>query len=250
MTINTLLTRSLVEINAADAGGTPQAELSELALDTFNMMLDQWNAQGRALFGTLFSQFTITPNLQPHTIGPSGATWTYAIDRPTDIEAASLILNTNAPYPYVPLRKLNSSQWQNMLTPTLTSAVPSAFYYDPVYTGSVGLGAFYLWTVPTTAYQVQIQTKQQLAQVTAAADFVLPQGYYAALMRALARELAGPLRKPWTQAQEKATTDALAIIWSNNQEALPVATWDAGIPTTGSGSGRTQDFIWSCGQLS
>lgn len=247
MNIQQLVTRSLVEINAADAGGTVQSELLDLGIDTLNMILDQLNANDRKLIADLFSTFTVTPNLNPHTIGPSGATWTYPIARPTEIFQASLILTSaTAPLPYIPLTKLTTQQWQNLITPTLASNFANYFYYDPTYPN----GSFYFWTVQQAAYQVQILTKQQLAQVTAATTFELPQGYWRALMMQLAQALYSPLRKPWTPAQEAQTNMACQEAFGLNAPNLLLATADAGMPVSGASSGRTQDFIWSTGQLS
>lgn len=247
MNIQQLCTRSLVEINAASPGGSVQAEIAELALDTLNMILDQLNANDRKLVADLFSTFTITPNLNPHTIGPSGATWTYPIARPTEIFQASLILTSaTAPLPYIPLTKLTTQQWQNLLTPTLASNFANYFYYDPTYPN----GSFYFWTVQQAAYQVQILTKQQLAQVTNATTFTLPQGYWRALMLLLAQALYSPLRKPWTPAQEAQTNMACQEAFGLNAPNLLLATADAGMPTSGASGGKTQDFIWSTGQLS
>lgn len=245
MKISALLTRSLVEINAADAGSTVQPEVFSLALDTCNMILDYLNAKDRALIADLFSTFTITANLNPHTIGPTGATWTYAISRPTDVLDASIILNSGStPYPYVPLRKLNAQEWAKKITPTLASTLANEFYYDPTYPN----GSFYFWTVEQTAYQAYLHTRQQLAQVTAATDFELPQGYWYLLMLLVAKACAGPLRKVWKPEQEQTLIRVQGDVWGINAPDLTLATIDAGMPTTGV-SGRRQDFNYLTGQI-
>lgn len=246
MNIGQLVTRSLVEINIGSAGAPQQPEMLALGLDTLNMILDGFNASDRKLYADLFSTFTITPNLNPHTIGPTGATWTYPIARPPAIPAASVILNSTAsPYPYVRLTPLTTQQWQNLLTPGLAATLANYFYYNPTFPN----GAFYFWTVAQTAYQVQIQTRQMLSQVIAATTFAQPPGYYAALMMLLARRLAGPLRKPWTNQQEEQLREDCTNAFGINAPDLLFATTDAGIPLSGAANGSMQDFNFSNGQV-
>jgi len=241
-----LITRSLVEINAAQAGSPVQPDILDLGLDTLNMILDGLNASERKLYADLFSTYAITPNLNPHTIGPVGATWIYPIARPPSIPAASVILNTgNAPYSYVPLTPLTTQEWQGLLTPGLATTLPNYFYYNPTNPN----GAFYFWTKAQTAYQVQLQTRQMLAQVDVNTTFAQPPGYYYALMMLLARSLKGPLRKPWDPTQEDICNAQCLIAFGANAPDLKLATADAGMPVSGSSGGRMGDFNFSTGQI-
>lgn len=245
MTISQLCTRSLVEINAASAGQPVQPEILALALDTLNMILDQFNATDQKLYADLFSDYLITANLQPHTIGPTGATWTYPIARPNLIPQAALILTSSAPpYPRVPLTPLTYQQWQNLSVPGLATSTPNWFYYD----ATIPNGSFYFYSVANTAYRVQLLTRQMLAQVTTATTFAQPPGYWAALMLILAKALKSPLRKPWSQEQEQLLTQACAVAFGNNSPDLDLATADVGMPRSGR-NGRMQDFNWMTGQI-
>lgn len=242
MTISQLCTRALVELNAASAGQPVQPEILALALETLNMILDQLNATDQKLYADLFSTYTITANLQPHTIGPGGATWTYAIARPNAIPQAALILNTGAtPYPRIPLTPLTAQQYQNLAVPGLATSVPHWFYYDP----TIPNGSFYFYTVAATAYQVQLMTRQLLAQVVSATTFAQPPGYWTALMLMLAKALKSPLRKPWTPEQEQLLTQACAAAFGSNSLDLVLATVDAGMPSSGARGG----YNWQTGQL-
>lgn len=243
MNISQLCTRALVELNAASAGQPVQPEILALALETLNMILDQCNATEGKLYADLFSTFTITPNLNPHTIGPTGATWTYAINRPNAINQASLILASSAnPKPHIVLTPMTQQQFQNLAVPGLATSIPNRFYYDPTFPN----GSFYFWTVADTANQVQIATRQLLAQVTAATTFQQPPGYWYALMLMLAKALKSPLRKPWTMEQETLLTQACALAFGNNGPDLTLATADFGMPRTGGAVGG--GFNWLTGQ--
>ena len=246
MTIRDLVTQSLQEINAAQSGQGVQPDVFTQALAYLNMILDHLNATDRKLYADLFSVYTITPNLNPHTIGPTGATWTYPIARPNAIPAASIILtSTPTPRPYIPLTPLTTQQWQNLSTPTLASSLANYFYYNP----TIPNGSFYFWTVENTAYQVQIQTRQMLAAVTANTTFAQPPGYWYALMMLLARKVKSPLRKPWTPEQEHELTEACMAAFGNNGPDLLLGTADLGMPVAGNQSGQISDYNWLTGAI-
>ncbi len=246
MTIRDLVTQSLQEINAAQTAQGVQPDVFTQALALLNMILDHINSSERKLYADLFSTYTITANLNPHTIGPTGATWTYAIARPNDIPAASIILNTGAqPYPYIPLKKLTAQQWQNLSTPTLASSLANYFFYNPTNPN----GSFYFWTKETTAYQVQLMTRQLLVSVDANTTFAQPPGYWYALMMLLARKCSSPLRKPWNPNQERELTEACMAAFGNNGPDLLLATADAGMPVAGANSGSIQDFNYLSGAI-
>ena len=246
MTIRDLVTQSLQEINAAQSGHGVQPDVFTQALAYLNMILDHLNATDRKCYADLFDVFTITANLNPHTIGPSGATWTYPIARPNDVQAASIILtSTPTPRPYIALTKLTAQQWQNLTTPTLASSLANYFFYNPTSPN----GSFYFWTVENTAYQVQIQTRQMLAAVTANTTFAQPPGYWYALMMLLARKLKSPLRKPWTPEQERELTEACMAAFGNNGPDLLLGTADLGMPVAGNLSGQISDYNWLDGSI-
>ncbi len=245
MNITDLVTQSCQELRKATLGQPLQAELLAAGVQRLNMVLDHFNANDRALFAELFSQYAITPNLQPHTIGPVGATWIYATARPKDIPAASLILtSTSAPYPFIALRKLTAEQWQSLSVPALASSVASYYYYDPTFPN----GSFYFWTKETTAYSVQLQTRQPLAQVTPATTFAEPPGYWEVLMRMTAKQLAPMLGAVWTPMQEDLLRVALIDAFGDNGADNLLETRDVGIPQSGQ-SGSKQDFNYLNGQI-
>lgn len=246
MTIRDLVNQSLQEINAAQAGQDAQGNVFAQAVIYLNMLIDHFNATDRKLVADLFSVYVIAPGVNPTLIGPSGATWVYPIARPNDIEAASIILtSTPDPRPYIPLKKLTPQEWQGLSTPTLESSLANYFYYNPVTPN----GHFYFWTVESEAYQVQIQTRQMLAAVTANTTFAQAPGYWYALMMLLARKMASPLRKPWTENQNRELTEALAAAFGNNGPDLRLATADLGIPNAGGAGGAVQDFNYLNGLL-
>lgn len=227
-----ILTKALVELNAADAGGAVQPELEALALDTLNQILDEWNAEREKVYADSFLPFTITPNLSPHTIGPAGATWV-TTQAPLSIEGIQINLG-GSPEVLRYARPRDAEWWQRQTVPGMTGDVPTDFYYDPTWTTAAPRGSVYLWPVPTTAYDVQVWCRIVLGQLTANQDISLPPGYNRALMLMLAKALATPLRKSWSPLQEQQLVKVMRQITSNNTVVPKIRTYDAGMPHDGS----------------
>lgn len=237
----TLLTRSLVEINAVDSGGTPQAELLSLALETENAILDQWNADRGMVYADQFLPFTIIPNQNPTTIGPA-ANWAMT-ERPVSVEGIQVLL-TGSPVPYVYLTPRDARWWQQLPAPTVTAPFPTDFFFNPTWTA--GVGAIYLWPVPTTAYAVQLWCRTQLASLTAASTVSLPPAYNRGLMLSVARALAPVLRKPWTSAQEADWAQSMRTIENVNTVIPRIRTAGIGL-SNGGGGGSLPTFFWPSG---
>lgn len=219
-----ILTRALVELNAADAGGAVQPDLEQLALDTLNQILDDWNAERGKVYADSFLPFTITPNLSPHTIGV-GATWV-TTQPPLAINGLKVVVSTAAPVSYRFLTPRAAAWWQAQVTPGLTATIPTDFFYNPAWTpnNASPQGQVYLWPVPTTAYAVQVWCRVVLGQLTANQTISLPPGYNRALMLSLAKALSTPLRKSWNAVQESQLTKALRQIDHNNTVVPPIRT--------------------------
>lgn len=228
MTTLDLLIDALTEINAIQAGETPSPELQAIGLSKIKQVVNNWNADRPFAFADDFLPFTLTPNLSPHTIGPSGATFTVT-QRPVSIEGIALIMTVTGspPYSYVPLTKRDSLWWQDQSTPTLTSTLPTDFFYNPEAVN----GEIFFWPVPTDANQVQIHVRKVLDDALAlATTLVLPPGYQNALMLTTAEDLSDPLRKMWTPKQAQKALQARMRIQRNNSVSTPLTTQDAGMP--------------------
>ncbi len=231
MTTLDLLTDALTEINAIQAGETPGPELQAIGLSKIKQVVNNWNADRPFAYADDFLTFTLTPNLSPHTIGPTGATFTVT-QRPVSIEAIALILSAtgSAPYSYVALTKRDAAWWQNQTLPALAVSDPSDFYYDPTMTGGTN-GSIYFSPVPNVANQVQLKVRGVLDdQLTLATTLILPPGYQNALMLTTAEDLSDPLRKLWTPKQQNKALQARVRIQKNNSFATRLKTQDAGMP--------------------
>lgn len=239
-----VITDAYYELGVLNAADTLSAEDAALGLSRLNDLLDLWNAERQTIYREQFNTFTITPNLQPHTIGPSGATWTMTTNRPVSIDGANLVLNTSTPDIHIPLEILTYPEWLMLPTPAQTGSVPTKLYYDPTWPN----GSVYLWTVPTVAYEIQLMTRAVLAQVALSDTFTLPPGYKTAITLTLTEDLSAPLNAPVKPSTTQKATKARAQIFSNNVEIPKLRTQNAGMPRT-SQSGVRCDFFYPNGQV-
>lgn len=221
VSISDIVTDALREIGVLNAVDPPSGEDGALGLFRLNKILDNWNAERGAVYADTITPYTLTPALQPHTIGASGGTWTAAV-RPVSIEGANLV-NGDIRY-HVRLR--DAAWWMALSDPELTSAIPTDLYYEPAWP----LGKVWLYPVPTTAYQFELQTRVLLAAVALSDTFTLPPGYQDALTLTLAEDLSGPLRVPLSPKTEQNAQKARGRVFGNNSRPLPLRTWDSGMP--------------------
>lgn len=235
--IGDLITGALTEIRVARAGDVVNPEDMALGLYQCNRLLDEWNADRRAVYSENFADFTLTPALNPHTIGPAGVFNTGATStRPVSIEFISINLGTAAAPIFVPVTMRGDEWYANQPVPAMTNSVPT----DAVYSPDWPLGNIYFFGVPTTAYRVRIWSRVLLAAVAQTDTFSLPPGYQTALELTLAENLAPSFGQSVAASTSKRANDARARIFGNNDSVPNLMTRDAGMPGGGSGSG----FNW------
>jgi hypothetical protein len=226
-TIRQIVNDAALEIGVVSIGDPPPAEITETLVFRLNRLLDEWNAQHEAMYAQQFLTYTLVPSLAPHTIGPTGATWTTPV-RPVSIESAQLVLDISNPSTYTPIR-LRTAQWwgEVQMTPTLESGYPTDLYYEPAWPN----GNLNFWVVPTIAYQVQLQVRRLFASVVSTDDFSLPPGYQSAVTLTLAEQSAVALGRELSGALVSRASQARARIFANNVEPRHLITQDSGMPT-------------------
>ncbi len=217
--------REIRVINAIDAASAQDAAY---VLRRLNTVLDQWAADKRNQTYGMLSTYPLHPGLQPHTIGPAtaGGTWSTGTQpRPISIEAASLMVAGISTW--VSVRPL--AWWQAVQDKGLTSTLPSDLYYEAQFP----LGQVYLWPVPTTAYDLVLQTRGLLqGQLTLGDTIDLPPGYKLALLKQVALEMVSPFGVEIPPLLPQQARDAVAVIQGANIEAQPM---DSDAPGQGGG---------------
>jgi hypothetical protein len=226
-TISEICQDAALELGSFSPGDPFAPLLAGTLLYRLNRMLDSWNAEHEAIYAQQFLTYTLTPSLSPHTIGPTGATWTLASGRPVSIESASLILAGGTTSAYVPIHLREAQWWADQQVPTLTSLYSTDLYYEPNWP----LGNLFFWPVPTAANQVEIEIRRALAQVVLTDTFSLPPGYQEAITLTLAEQAARPLGKPIDASLIREASKARARIFANNVPTPTICTQDAGMPS-------------------
>lgn len=241
LTVNAFLTATLAEIRMARAGDVVNAEDLDLTLLLFNELLDALNADSRAVYTRGFPTFTLTPGLNPHTIGLAANTPTFAvpIGAPRAVAAANLILAAPSSL-RVPLSIRDDAWWMDVRARTVSASVPRDLFYSTDWPN----GSLFLWPVPSVAYGLELETATLLAQVALADTLDLPFGYQQALRLTLAELAASSFGQTVSQTTKDKARDARALVWGANDLIPNAVTRDAGMP-----GGRGGGFNFLTGQV-
>lgn len=232
-TIGDMVTSALVEIKVARAGDVLAPDDMATGLYVFNRLLDLWNADHRKVYASGFTDYTFTPSLSPHTIGPGG---TFSVTvRPVELLFAAVNIG-GSPASFTPITVRDAAWYANQPVPALTNTLPIDVYYQPDFP----LGKLYFWGIPTTAYGVRLWTRALLASVAQTDTFSLPQGYQSALELTLAEELSPAFGQRVEPSTERRAREARATIFGNNDDTPRLTTCDAGLAGGRGGSG----FNW------
>ena len=180
---------------------TPNSSEADDGLIALNDMLASMSTDRTYVYTISHDNFTLTPNQQAYTIGPTGD---YVAVRPTRISAAFIRYNTVD----FPLVSIDSEDYANIATKS-TYAMPSFFYYEPSFPDAT----LTLWCGPDQAYELFYDSWTQLDEfpnLTIQVEF--PPGYYRMLRYNLAKELAPLYGVSLTsEAQEIAATSAANV---------------------------------------
>ena len=232
-TVRTIVSEVLQELGVLGPGQPLPTTLSDIVLRRYNRLLDAWNAEpDTTVYADTFTTYTLTASLSPHTLGPTGATWTVT-QRPVEIKGASLWLGTN-PNVKIPLNIRDAAWWNARSIPSLSTNYPTDLYPDLLWPNA----SLYFWPVPAAAYDVELWTRIVLAQVTLDSSFSLPPGYWRAHVLSLAEEAAEPLGVDLSPRLVDQAGKARAVIYGANRQTPRIASRDAGMPH----GGRTKTY--------
>ncbi len=232
------------EIGAVWPGGAVAAADARWALEALQRIIDQWNAKRAMIFSVGFETYNLTPNLGPHTIGPTGNfnTGPAANYRPVRIGSASFVLNPGgATAVDLPIQMRDKDWWAANPLKSLTSSIITDLYYDPAQPD----GNLNFFPICNTNGVVRLQQWNSLAQaLTLATKLGLVQGYWEALVTTLALSLCPSFEKQPSPVLAARQAAAVRIIFANNDPAPRIDTM-SGTPGT-AGTGRP-DFNFLTG---
>lgn len=229
-----LITAAFQELGLIDPVETLSPEMLSFGLQKMNRLLDTWNAIREAVWVETPASYTLTSGLNPHTFGPSGATFTVT-QRPVTVFALNLVIS-DIRYPVTPR---DAEYFAQLSTPELSS-IPTDFWWAPGWAN----GSLYLYPVPNSAYEIELWSRVLLSQVsTVTATFSMPPGYWDAVVRTLAEDIAPAYNVPVPALLSQKAAEARAVVFANNLTTPRIATRDSGMPGGASGGG----FNWMTG---
>jgi hypothetical protein len=225
----------------------PQAVNSENELGDglifLNQQVDYWAARGCYAWTTTFAVYTLSPQHQPHLIGPCLTAPDFSASaRPTAIQSASVVLaGGGASTTDIPVNIRDNDWWASQRVKSMTSTIPTDLYYEP----NVPNGELWFWPVPTMAHDVRLEGNVTLQEFLTLDDlFIAPQAYRLAVTLTLAEELCdiwGTQTPPNLPRRAVKARDALQ---SNNNLPPRIASADYGTFSSPSG-----DFNYLTGTL-
>jgi hypothetical protein len=210
--VSDLLNDAAAELNV-QSGLTPDDQA--LMMRRLDSIFDNWNVNRDAVWCDIFTEFTLTPNHNPHTLGPVGADWAISI-RPVKLTACALVLTTSTPNLYIPIDIISRKEYENIPQPGLTSGYPRYVYYERDFP----VGKLFFYTVPTIAYKVRLTTSTLLSGTTLSTDLsiTLPPGGPNAVMLTLAEDCAAAFGRAVMPSTAQKAREARARFFNANVE--------------------------------
>lgn len=244
-----IITDAMIEIGMMAPGDSLDAESGQWAFRQLNNLLDVWAARKAYVYSTNFTQYTLTPNHSPHTIGPAPADFVVA-QRPVRVESCAVRLGASGSFVDSPRLNIRDADWwaANSVK-QITSSICTDLYYDNAWPN----GGLYFWPIPNVALPVLLETWQAIAQLNAIGDPIggpggpstLPPAYRAAIIFTLAEMLCPGAQKEASPILTAKVRDANKAVFGNNNPPPRISTQDAGMPKAG---GKKANFNWVSGQ--
>ena len=203
------------------AGEVPTYDESNDALRTLNQLLDQWKAERLQIFTVTRSTWAITANIATYSVGTGS---TVNTERPVNADNMTVqyIDTSVTPSSELPLTKLSEDARAAISIKTLTSNLPTTWYYNPTYP----VGVITFWPVPTSSTLVGVLYAPTPVSTFAALTTTvsLPPGYASMLMSNLALRLSSeyPEAQPSPMLMMQAR-DSLATVRIANRRDMDMS---------------------------
>lgn len=231
--VRDLLTETFQDLTVLSAYETLDDSDATAALRKLTRLLDNLNAEQSGVYGSSPQTYTLTPNLNPHTIGPASFAPSFSVtQRPVSIDEANLVVGTGTTAIHYPLELVNQDWYANLPIPGLATW-PYALYYSTDWP----VGRIFLFPVPNDAFGLQLWTRTVLANLALDDAISFPPGYRDMIILTLGEMLAPSY--PPAVAQPEAAAKARARVFANNDQLPSLETADAGTARRRPGGGWT-----------
>lgn len=212
VSVATVISEAYTWLNVTQLGSAVPQPLAALGLSFLKQLIDNWNAERAKVWCDIFQQFTLVPSLNPHTIGPTGATFTVDI-RPVSIDDCMLNLNTTTPNDFVRIDLIDGQTYNAISVPDLETSIPTALFYEEDWPN----GKLFFYPVPNFAYPVRFRWRTLLStDLNPNSSLDVPPGYQQAITLTLAEMLATPSGRTVPDKLAGLARDARARIEANN----------------------------------
>ena len=209
-------------------------------VNKLNRIMDNLNCAERFSYAETSFIGTMTANLNPHLIGPTGTVNFVQAQRPISIDSANIVYNAGSLAVNVPLDIVFTfREYADLAVPSIGTLFPKLLYYEQDWPN----GKIYLYPVPTAAYGLNIWQRTILTQLLLTDTFSLPPGYWDAITLTLAEDICPMFEQEPSQLLRDKARQARSRVEGNNLSIPRIATRDAGMQ----GRQNTQDFNWLSG---
>jgi hypothetical protein len=237
MSVQTIITSALRQLNVVGANEEPSASETGLCLEALNALMDSLSNDLMNIFTVTPLRFLLTANQQDYTLGPGGD---WDTERPMRIETAVVMLypaiggdgsiGATSGTQFSPLRLANYQQFAQQSLRKVGSTWPTMLYDDRNYP----LRKLSFWPVPQNAYAVELWLWEPLGTYTdLTAELNLPKGYERYLILKLAVEVAPEFGKQVSEVTLTNLAQAEAAVKSLNKQTAVGTPSDQGLMLTG-----------------
>src|SRR5689334_6559929 len=201
---------------------------AQLALVSMNQLLDQWQSESLLLYAEQRITWTIVASQASYTVG-SGAQ--INTPRPVYVDGVGYVNSSATPPLELPLIRYTDQAWISNNLKTLTSNLPTNFYYDLTYPTAT----LYLFPIPTaTTLTGTLYCRTQVPQITDLdMDVALPNGWLRMIVTNLAVELAPAFTRTPSPTLVQQALQSKSAVKRSNIRPVELQTAPGGLIRTG-----------------
>lgn len=180
MTVQELVSNSLIDIGVLGQGQTAAGSTANFALGKLNRLIDSWKNNRLLTFTITRVTWPITSGVASYTVGTGG---TINIARPPTMNMQGsnvrFIDTASSATQEIDLWPLTDDAYQAIVDKSQTATYPTNWYFNPTYTSSAApYATLTIWPVPTLATLTGVFYAPVAAATVALADTIaLPPGY-------------------------------------------------------------------------
>jgi hypothetical protein len=228
-TARLLIQDALEEIGVGNPGDLTSAADIQLGLRVLDRMLNAWAADETTLAVSNRVTATIPSGTSTMTIGPLG---TINTQRPVWIDTINYVVPGSTPPVEVPMGRMTDQQYQALSIKTLSSSLPTQYYYQTSVTSV--LGSIFFWPTVDQNVDVVLYLPAAVSEPTTLTTVLtVPPGYQDAIHYDLAYRLCGPFGRPIPDGLPQLRQNALMVMKRPNQEPMILGVDQALVPSYG-----------------